>query len=189
MERRNGAELIEPVVIALPKEQYGGYAIDFSYRTEEYYAVQNESTRKVMMLDFVRKQFEQPVEKHFTDHLYEPWVEDAEAFGVLDAGSLAAVIEMGMERWNNRARVAELWVREDCRRRGWGRMLFRHGIAWAIQKNARALVLETQSCNVPAIDFYRAMGMELIGCDLTAYSNRDMQMGEVRLEMGLPLSR
>lgn len=46
------------------------------------------------------------------------------------------------------------------------------------------LVLETQSCNVQAISFYRKQGFELVGLDSAAYSNDNIEKGEVRLEFG-----
>jgi hypothetical protein len=49
------------------------------------------------------------------------------------------------------------------------------------------LVLETQSCNVEAIQFYLKHGYELIGFDVAAYSNQDTEKNEVRLELGLKL--
>ena len=52
---------------------------------------------------------------------------------------------------------------------------------------ARMLVLETQSCNDPAICFYRKMGFSLIGFDLTAYSQADVEKKEVRLEFARPV--
>jgi ribosomal protein S18 acetylase RimI-like enzyme len=57
----------------------------------------------------------------------------------------------------------------------------------ARQKKARMLVLETQSCNASAIEFYIKQGFDLIGFDLAAYSNEDVKRREVRLEFGLPL--
>ena len=47
------------------------------------------------------------------------------------------------------------------------------------------LVLETQSCNVPAINFYLKQSFTLIGFDIAAYSNDDVEKKEVRLEFGL----
>jgi ribosomal protein S18 acetylase RimI-like enzyme len=49
------------------------------------------------------------------------------------------------------------------------------------------LIVETQSCNVPAINFYLKHGFKLIGFDVTAYSNEDIERKEVRLEFGLKL--
>ena len=48
-------------------------------------------------------------------------------------------------------------------------------------------MLETQSCNDPAIRFYRKHGFALIGFDLTAYSETDVEKREVRLEFARPV--
>jgi ribosomal protein S18 acetylase RimI-like enzyme len=62
-----------------------------------------------------------------------------------------------------------------------------HAIKLAKEKGARMLVLETQSCNVKAIQFYLKHGYKLIGFDTAAYSNQDIEKKEVRLELGLKL--
>lgn len=54
----------------------------------------------------------------------------------------------------------------------------------AVKSGARMIVLETQSCNKKAIDFYMKHGFSLIGLDMYAYSNEDPEKHEVRLEMG-----
>lgn len=54
-------------------------------------------------------------------------------------------------------------------------------------KGARMLVLETQSCSVPAVNFYLKQGFTLIGFDSAAYSNEDLERKEIRLELGLKL--
>lgn len=52
-------------------------------------------------------------------------------------------------------------------------MLMSHAFKAAKEKGARMLVLERQSCNVPAIAFYLKQGLTLIGFNGTAYSNED----------------
>jgi len=54
-------------------------------------------------------------------------------------------------------------------------------------KGARMLVLETQSCSVPAVNFYLKQGFTLIGFDSASYSNEDLERKEIRLELGLKL--
>ena len=46
------------------------------------------------------------------------------------------------------------------------------------------IVLETQSWNSSAIDFYLKNGFELIGLDTHAYSNNDIEEKNIRLEFG-----
>lgn len=53
---------------------------------------------------------------------------------------------------------------------------------------ARMLVLETQSCNVPAINFYLQHGFELIGFDLAHYTNNDIERNEFRMEFGFEIA-
>lgn len=54
----------------------------------------------------------------------------------------------------------------------------------ARRQRCRAIILETQSCNVNAIDFYIHEGFILIGLDTCCYKNNDLQRKEVRLEFG-----
>ena len=80
-----------------------------------------------------------------------------------------------------------LLVAEGFRRQGIGRLLMDTAVEKAREAGARALVLETQSCNGQAIRFYRRNGFSLVGFDLTAYSQTDVQKKEVRLEMARPV--
>lgn len=54
----------------------------------------------------------------------------------------------------------------------------------AVKSGARMAVLETQTCNEKAVSFYKKNGFNIIGFDLFAYSNTDMERQEVRIEMG-----
>jgi len=51
--------------------------------------------------------------------------------------------------------------------------------------SCRAVMLEVQSCNYPAIQFYLKQGFKFTGLDTLAYSNEDIEKKEVRLEMGM----
>lgn len=96
-------------------------------------------------------------------------------------------LELSHERWNNRMRINNLWVAEGLRRQGIGAALMARAEYAARAAGARALVLETQSCNHPAISFYRRQGFALTGLDLTAYSQTDVEKQEVRLEFARPV--
>jgi ribosomal protein S18 acetylase RimI-like enzyme len=62
-----------------------------------------------------------------------------------------------------------------------------HAVGIAKEKGARMLVLETQTNNDVAIKFYLDFGFKLIGLDIAAYSNEDLEKKEIRLELGLKL--
>lgn len=97
---------------------------------------------------------------------------------------LVAAIETSHESWSNRLRISELWVNEKYRKQGIGRALVEMAKEQARREHCRAIILETQSCNVNAIDFYLHEGFSLIGMDTCCYKNDDLQRKEVRLDFG-----
>jgi ribosomal protein S18 acetylase RimI-like enzyme len=64
-----------------------------------------------------------------------------------------------------------------------GRLLIGKAKALAKEEGFRELVLETQSCNIVAMDFYESCGFVVTGIDLSCYSNDDVTRNEVRVEM------
>lgn len=54
----------------------------------------------------------------------------------------------------------------------------------ATELGIRAIMLETQTSNYPAIQFYLKNGFKLVGFNSISYSNEDVKKNEVRLEMG-----
>ena len=136
-----------------------------------------------------KKRFSAPVthspeEYDFPDKLYEEFRPEACAWGVLEKGEPVAVIETEPEEWSNRLRVTELWVSPARQKQGLGRALMDVAKEQARLERRRALMLETQSCNVNAVDFYLHEGFTLIGLDTCCYQNNDLERKEVRLEMG-----
>jgi ribosomal protein S18 acetylase RimI-like enzyme len=84
-------------------------------------------------------------------------------------------------------RVWENLVDPRFRSAGIGSCFIERAKTEARAKDARLIVLETQSCNVPAIRFYLKHGFDLIGFDIASYTNEDQKKREVRLEFGLRL--
>jgi ribosomal protein S18 acetylase RimI-like enzyme len=83
--------------------------------------------------------------------------------------------------WNRSLWVWEFGVAETHRRRGIGRRLMEALADEAKEAGLRIMVCETQNTNVPAIAFYRKVGFEIEGIDLSYYSNSDMTEGEVAI--------
>jgi GNAT superfamily N-acetyltransferase len=179
-------------IIPLPKEQWKGFILPMAYTAEEYYDVSVQRTEKGFCVNISKEKFEAPVshtpeEYDFPDRLYADWWENACAWGVLKEGRPVAVIETAPEEYSNRLRVTELWVSDKYQKQGLGHALMEVAIAQARREGKRAVILETQSCNVNAIGFYLHEGFTLIGMDTCSYKNNDPQRREVRLEMGLLL--
>ena len=90
-----------------------------------------------------------------------------------------------MERrtWNDTLHIEDLEVMPDWRGRGLGRLLMARADEVTRRLGVRAISLETQSTNVPAIRFYRKCGYEMDCVDLSLYTNRDAEDGEVAISM------
>ena len=169
-------------IVPLSVCEYRGKSYTFSYETPGYYDIVREDGA----FRFVYTETA-PQKRGFTDTLCSPWLEEPVLYGAMEGECLAGFIEGSRESWNKRFRISNLLVFEGSRRRGVGSALMERMLAHARDSGARMAVLETQSCNLPAIRFYRKHGFKCIGFDLYAYSNRDPEVHEVRLEMGLAL--
>ena len=184
---------MEYKIVPLPKEQWKGVPILMRYTTEEYYDLEVSENADAFEAKMVKKKFEKPVthspeEYDFPDGLYQDHWEKAEAYGIYreEDGKkiLMACIEVCPEEWSNRLMVTELWVDDSLHRQGIGTALMNKAKEVAKEQGRRAIILETQSCNVRAIAFYRSQGFRLIGFDSCCYTNRDVERREIRFNMG-----
>jgi ribosomal protein S18 acetylase RimI-like enzyme len=172
----------------LEKSEYEGYQLKYNYTTESHYQVTVKNSGDTTIISFEKKFIGSIMNKSFESKLYEPYFLNAIAFGYFDNECLVAVIEMNHEDWNNRIRVTELLVLEPYRRRGYGHQLMAKVKEVATNFKVRAIILETQTCNTNAIEFYKKEGFQLVGFDSISYSNIDVEKKEVRIELGLLLS-
>ncbi|HOO34037.1 MAG TPA: GNAT family N-acetyltransferase [Thermotogota bacterium] len=168
----------------LESKKYRGKQLIFKYRTERYYDIEIKRTMRGSSFALVEKQFEGVQEKQFTDTLLDEWLEDPKLFGVFDNDEVIAYLELSHERWNNRMRISNIYVEAAHRGHGIGKQLISVAEQTAGEEKVRMLILETQSCNYNAIRFYQSCGFSVIGFDLFAYSNEDVEKKEFRLEMG-----
>ena len=176
-------------IIHLPKEQWKGTIIPIEYTTNQYYDVSVDKESDGYTVNIKKKDFSEPVthypaEYDYPDKLYQDYWEHAFSWGVIENGTLVAAIETDQEIWSNRLRITTLWVDKDYQKKGIGHALIEIAKEQARQERRRAIILETQSCNVNAVDFYRHEGFTLIGMDTCCYKNNDLDRKEVRLEFG-----
>ena len=164
---------------------YQGRRFQAVYTTEGYFEIAPAETGFSM----VRRDFPQPEVRRFSDSFFGDWLEAPAAYGAFCEDALVGFVEGSPERWNNRYRISNLCVfSQQFRRVGLGGRLMQRILQDAAASGARMAVLETQTCNLPAIFFYQRQGFSVIGFDLYAYSNEDPAKHAVRIEMGLPLS-
>ncbi|HHU55651.1 MAG TPA: GNAT family N-acetyltransferase [Acholeplasmataceae bacterium] len=180
---------MEYEITYLPKEKWKGTIIPIHYVTDKYFDVIIDKTIKGFSINIEEKKFDHPV-KHkpedndFPDRLYQDYYDNANAWGIIIDGELIAVIETNSELWSNRLRITLLWVKDEYQRKGIGHALIEVAKQQAKRENRRAVILETQSCNINAIKFYLHEGFTLIGMDTCCYTNDDLKRKEVRLEFG-----
>lgn len=171
----------------LPKSSYEGYKQPFEYETQFYYDIVKSYQDHKLIFTIEKKKLSTPIKKAFDFDLYPPHFEDAIAYGYFAQDKLVGFIEVYYEEWHKRLRITEIYVDMSYRNQGLGREMLSFAKVIAIEKSARMIALETQSCNVGAIEFYQKCGYEIIGFDLNCYTNEDLIQHEVRFEMGLEL--
>jgi len=174
-------------IIELHKNTAPHTKLEYEYTTSQHYQLQISKTKKSWTAKLTLQPLPEPVRKEFQASLFADHVKEPRAFAATINNESIGWIETGYEQWNNRMRIWQLLVKKEHRGKGIGTQLMKQAIKIAKGKAARMLILETQSCNVGAINFYLAHGFQLIGFDTAAYSNQDIEKGEVRLELGLTL--
>lgn len=114
---------------------------------------------------------------------YQEYACQGYSLGAYEGDTLVAIALNEARWWNRTLWVWEFHVAPTCQRQGIGRTLMEAVFQMARQAGFRVVALETQSTNVPAISFYRAVGFELEGIDLSYYTNADIPDGEVAFFM------
>lgn len=173
----------------LPKEKWRGFLLNMDYQTREYYDMSISASAGGFEMKLEKKTADPPIvhtseEYDFPDSLYQPHRQNAEAYGIFDGDELIGAIEICPEGWSNRLAVTELWIKKGHRGKGVGKSLMDKAKSICRERDNRAIILETQSCNANAIGFYLHEGFELIGFDSCCYTNADIERREVRLDLG-----
>ena len=194
MKVKGRIDLKEIEIDHLPKEEWKDTILPIGYVTKHYYDLEQQAngcdyqmTLKLRNLD--EPMIKRPSDYDYPDKLYQDHYENAYAWGVFEEGQLIAAIETSPELWSNRLRITELWVDDKYQKQGIGHRLLEMAREQARRERRRAIILETQSCNVNAIGFYQHEGFELIGFDACCYSNDDIARKEVRLEFGILMNK
>jgi ribosomal protein S18 acetylase RimI-like enzyme len=100
---------------------------------------------------------------------------------VEEDGRLIAFLDAEVEQWRGVLKVWNLLVDEERRRRGIGTELMRNAERFGAQNHCRAIAVEAQATNWPAMCFYAKMGFCICGVDDHFYTNRDLERKEVAL--------
>lgn len=163
---------------------YKGKKLTVKYHTDYYFDIEAVENDREFSFSLVKKAFDKTRWKVFEDFLIEDWLEKPKLFGAIEKGEIIGYLELSHEQWNNRMRISNICVDEEHRGKGIGKALMQVAYDTSVEEKARMVILETQSCNYNAVRFYRYCGYSIIGFDLFAYSNTDIDKKEFRIEMG-----
>lgn len=174
------------VITELPKTAYKSYQLQYEYVSNKYYEVIVKDG--IFNIELKLKDFEHPVVRRFSGELYEDYFEDgAIAYRLENDDETIGFLEISIEQWSNRLRITNLLIFEKYRNQKYGTLLLDKAKKVAHKQSVREIVLETQTCNYPALQAYFKNGFRINGIDLSCYSNKDVALGEVRLELVFPI--
>ena len=162
------------------------HIMDGYVSTDRYHVSKTETVDEFCFI-LKRQKLKEPYAKHWSMldedfRTYSELVNRGLSLGAYDAGQLVGIAISEKIEWNRSLWIREFGVAASYRRKGVGRQLMEEVAEIAKAEGLRILVCETQNTNVPAIDFYRSVGFEVDGVDLSYYTNRDVE-GEVAIFM------
>ena len=148
------------------------------YTAREKYRVTFTSTEKTTTFGLELVSLAAPYTQHFKPgedeiQMIQQTMQAGWSIGAFDGIELAAIAIASPETWNNTLRIWEFHVVESHRRMGIGQQLMDRLAQRAAPAGLRAMVVETQNTNVPAIRFYRKAGFVVEGIDISYYTNHD----------------
>ena len=174
-------------IIQIFEEDYpNNKIVPFTYTSEYYYDIEvvKKDRNKGWNFNLEKKEFKEPFTKYLKEKVFEPHKKNAEYYlAANDSGEEIGLLVIGKQSWNNLLRIWDIYIIEDWQQKGIGTKLLQFTEKRAKILKIRGIILESQSSNFPAIQFYLKFGFELTGLDLVAYSNTDREKNEVRLEM------
>ncbi len=158
------------------------------YTAEDRYEIETVETHDRIAITLRRVHLPRSFRKRFHHgeedaRRYREVVRLGWSMGAYEGGRLVGLAVAEPRAWNRSVWVWELAVARPLRRRGIATALVQELSRRAAASGYRVIVCETQSANVPAIDFYLRTGFRVEGVDLSYYTNEDVQRREVALFM------
>lgn len=164
------------------KDYPNGKQVTYEYTTRYCYTVKKTKNGENMCFELQKIKLNKTFHKQLTGNLFE--YDDCNYYALIENGLEMGVLALSFQEWNNSIVVEEIHINRNSQRQGLGKVFMDYIKEQAISYNARIIMLETQTMNYPAIQFYKKNGFEIIGFNLQSYSNCDLENNEVRLEMG-----
>lgn len=147
----------------------------FGYTSNQKYEVTKEETLHAFSLQLNLVHLDKPyikLELNDDDEFdrYKKLVKLGHSLGLYIDNELAAIAIAEPQLWNNTLLLWHFQVHEGFRRKSYGSTLLNKVTDLAKENGFRAVTLETQNTNVPAIHFYKQCGFMIEGVDLSFYN-------------------
>lgn len=160
----------------------------FGYISKHKYAVRKKETSDsttitMKLIDLDQPYVKQELNGEEDDEHSRKIVELGHSYGLYVDHKLAAAAIAEPQYWNNTLLIWQFQVASEHQGKSYGRQLMAQLVEAAKAGGFRALSLETQNTNVPAILFYKSCGFEIDGLNLSFYTNHDVEDGEVAIFM------
>lgn len=160
-----------------------GKKVTYSYTSEKYYNVISEKQENGWTFYLKKENFDTPFVKYLEEDLFDEYREGSEVYIAEVNGVEAGIMVIQEMSWNNTFTITDLYVQSEYKGQGIGRRLIDLAINRAKEQGARSVVVETQTSNYPAIQFYLKNDFTIAGFNKISYSNGDISKKEVRLEL------
>ncbi|MDN4603235.1 GNAT family N-acetyltransferase [Paenibacillus sp. F6_3S_P_1C] len=160
----------------------------FGYKSTQKYDLTKEESQGSCSMHLTLINLDDIYEKeelNSTEDLerYEEIIIMGFSYGIFIDGKIIALAISEPQHWNNTLMIWHLQVNETYIRKGYGRLLINKVNEIAQEQGFRAITLETQNTNVPAIHFYMQCGYQIEGIDVSLYSNNPSKNEEIALYM------
>ncbi len=182
------------------------HQLDYSFETDRIYTLRvhgplargnaggNKPGKPALVFELLETPVDPPLYKDY--RAFEKTLADVEkrlrdiegGYVALAGGQVAGVVLLKVEDWRSVARIEDIIVGRQFRRYGIGSLLLSCACDWARNHGCWAILLETQSINYPAIQFYLRNGLEVWSIDRHFYPPGSVEH-EVAVFMGKRLSR
>lgn len=182
----SGGIEIRPIS-SLKEMEEGGFRFT-GYESGQFYRAAKTETEKMAVISLDLVKLKAPYVKKWCDGPSDTerrasMIGKGLSYGAFSGNGMIGALIMERRVWNNTLHIEDLEVMLEWRGRGVGRRLMAMADEVARKIGVRALSLETQNTNVPAIRFYRKNGYEIDCVDLSLYTNSDAVDGEVAIIM------
>jgi ribosomal protein S18 acetylase RimI-like enzyme len=163
-------------------------ALTAGYTSPAKYVVTKSETEQETTITLTLQPLDPPYVKRFgkdeeLENHYNEVLNQGLSLGAYDGSELIGIAIAEKRDWNRSMWVWDFHMDADYRGKGIGTKLMNTLAKNAKEAGLRVMVCETQNTNVPAINFYRKVGFEIDGLDLSYYTNKDVEEGEVAIFM------